>query len=108
MRLEIRNQGLELPAEARRAFERRLRFLLGRFGTRIGRVTVYLVDLGGTLGELKIGCRIVVRLAPFGQVRIEVAAVDLDTAVDWAARRLGPALQREFMRWRDRRGVPAR
>jgi hypothetical protein len=108
MRLEIRNGGLDLGQTLRQAIERKLQFILGRFCSRIGRVTLYLANLDNTFGEMKVHCRIAIRLVPFGQVAVDVAAVDLDTALDWAAERIGPAVQRELIRWRDRRGLPAR
>ena len=103
MRLEIRNQGLELDADARDGIERRLLFILARYCSRIDRITVRLAELDGTCGELKMQCQIVIRLLPYGQVTVDVAAVDIDSAMDWAASRIGPAVNRELMRWRDRR-----
>jgi hypothetical protein len=102
MRLEIRNRGLELDGAAAARVERRLQFILARFGQRVGRVTVTLAGLPGAEGPLQVCCRIVVRLVPFGQVGVETAAVDVDAALDWAAGRIGPAVARELLRWRDR------
>jgi ribosome-associated translation inhibitor RaiA len=104
MQLSIRNQGLEVDPGLRDAIERRLLFILARYCSRIGRINVKLAGLDGACGELRIQCHIVIRLVPFGQVTVDVAAVDLDSALDWAAKRIGPAVNRELMRWRDRRG----
>ncbi|HYV34571.1 MAG TPA: hypothetical protein VE988_02640 [Gemmataceae bacterium] len=102
MRLVIRECGLALDQERRNSIERRLRFLLARFSPRIGRIVVRLADLSYNIGNLKVHCQIAIRLAPFGHVSIDVAAVDLDTALNWAASRIGPAVNRELMRWRDK------
>jgi hypothetical protein len=107
MRLEIRRQGLDIGQDLQALIERRLQFVLARFGNRIGRVSVQLVQLHDAPSHMQVCCRIVVRLVPFGQVRVEVAAVDVDAALQWAASRIGPAVQRELMRWRDRRGSTA-
>jgi hypothetical protein len=100
MRLDIRSQGLELGAESRTALERKLHFNLARFCGRVHRVNVCVADLHGAGGDMRVGCQIVVRLVPCGRVRIEVAARNLDTALDWAAQRIGPAVDRELLRWR--------
>jgi hypothetical protein len=105
MRLVIRDQGVDLGQGLRNKLERRVRFMLARFCSRIDRVTVRLAKLDGTVGDMKVRCRIVIRLVPFGQVSVDIAAVDLDGALAWAASRIGPAMDRELFRWRHRRGL---
>jgi predicted component of type VI protein secretion system len=107
MRLEIRDQGVDLGQGLRKSLERRVRFMLARFCSRIDRVTVRLENLDGTIGGMKVRCRIVIRLAPFGQVSVDVAAVDLDVALNWAANRIRPAVDRELFRWRHKKGMPS-
>ena len=98
MRLEIRSQDLEIGQGLRGSIERRLRFVLGRFGTRIARVTVYLTDLNGPRGGMDKRCRIVVRLVRAGQVFVEDTDTDLGAVVDRATDRVGQAVRRELER----------
>jgi len=102
MQLEIRSQGLEIDQGLRGSIERRFRFVLGRFGTRIGRVMVYLADVNGPRGGLDKRCRIVVRLLRAGQVFVEDTDSDLGAVVDRATDRLGLSVRRELERRRER------
>jgi hypothetical protein len=107
MRLEIRDQGVDLGQGLRNKLERRVRFMLARFCSRIERVNIRVAQLDGTFGDMKVRCRIVIRLVPFGQVSVDVAAVDVEIALAWAASRIGPAVDRELFRWRHKRGLTA-
>jgi len=98
MQLEIRSQDLEIDQEFRGSIERRLRFVLGRFGTHIGRVTVHLADLNGPRGGRDKRCRIVVRLVRTGQVFVEDTDTDLGAVVDRATDRVGQSVRRELER----------
>lgn len=49
--IDIRGQDIELTDALRAHAQRRLRFVLGRFGQRIARVTMHLADLKGPRGE---------------------------------------------------------
>lgn len=102
MRVDIRNQHLQLDQGMQSSIERRLRFLLGRFGERISRVTVYLSDLNGPHGGLGKHCRIVVRLVRSGQIVVEDTDTDLGAVVERTADRVGKTVRRELERRRDR------
>lgn len=80
--------------------ERRLRFALTRFSSRIGRVTVFLADQNGPRGGIDKTCRIVVRLRAGGDVVAEVSDVDWEVAVDRATTRIGHTTGRELARRR--------
>jgi hypothetical protein len=101
MRLEIRSKGLEVGSGLRDSIRRRLRFVLGRFGSRVRRVTVDLADANAPAGGADKGCRIVALLAPNGRVCVEVRETDLGSALTRAAERVGPAVSRELLRRRD-------
>jgi hypothetical protein len=98
MRLEIRSRGLEPCAAWQDSIRRRLGFALGRFGPRIGRVTVCLADADARCGGSDTRCRIVARLLSAGRVCVEVTDTDPNTALNRAAQRIGPAVVREFLR----------
>jgi ribosome-associated translation inhibitor RaiA len=103
MRLEISSLGLQVGREFRDSIERRLRFVLGRFGPQIGRVTVHLVASDQPRASRDKRCRIIVSLVRSGRVCVEIAEADALAAMSRAADRIGPALTRELMRRRDRR-----
>ena len=96
MRLEIRSEGQE-PGPPPGAIERKLRLTLGRFHSRVRRVSVHLTDLDGHGGALRARCHIAVRLAPAGRVCVTITEVDLATALDRAAARIGSAVGRKLL-----------
>ena len=100
MRLEIASKGFEAGSGFRELIERKLRFVLGRFGTRVARVTVHLADMAGQCGDMDKRCRIVARLAPTGQVCVDVTDTELDMALNRAAKRIGPTISRDLRRRR--------
>jgi hypothetical protein len=105
MRLEIRNNdGARLGRELRASVDRKLRLVLGRFGSWVGRVVVSFTPFAGPEG-ISPRCRIVVSLRRSGQVRVEITAADLDSALERAVHRIGAAVSRELMRRHDRRGM---
>ena len=79
--------------------ERRLRFGLGRFGARVGQVTVRI----GADGPGARQCRISAEVLPFGRVAVEETAPDLFAAMDRATGRIGRLFGRELERTRDAR-----
>lgn len=79
--------------------ERRLRFALGRFGGRVGQVTV---RIGGD-GPTENRCRISTEVLPFGRVAVEESDPDLFAAIDRATGRIGRLFGRELERVRDAR-----
>ena len=95
--MHINDVGL---AEAFNSYvERRLRFGLGRFGSRVGQVTVRIGEDGP--GECE--CRISTELLPFGRVAVEEKDPDLFAAIDRATGRIGRLFGRELERVRDSR-----
>jgi ribosome-associated translation inhibitor RaiA len=99
---EIRGVKYELGEELERYIERRLRFALGRFAGRIGRVLVRLSDVNGPRGGVDKRCRIAVALIPRGMVRVEAAGHDPFAVVALAAKRAGRSLRRTLGRRRIR------
>jgi putative sigma-54 modulation protein len=93
MTVFIRKDGIMLSKLLRAHVERRLRFVLGRFGDRIGRVTVSLSDTGSASR-----CQIHVALRP-KSVRVEdsdtTPRAAVNNAVQRLSRSLGRALERE-------------
>lgn len=79
--------------------ERRLRFALGRFGGRVGQVTVRV----GANGPAESRCRISTEVLPFGRVAVEECDPNLFAAIDRATARIGRLFGRKLERARDAR-----
>jgi len=94
----VRN--LKLTSAQREIVERRLAFALGRFGDRVGRVTVSLTDLNGPRGGLDQHCRIEVSLVPSGTVMAEATDAEIEPAVSRAAERAARCVKSELDRRR--------
>ena len=85
MAFELRVRNGEITLELREHIERRLGFALGRFGGRVGLVTVSLEDLNGPRDGLDQHRRIEVGLLPSGKVMAEATGVEVIAAVNRAA-----------------------
>src|SRR5512147_2384561 len=101
MRIELRGRAGIRSQAVRGYTERRLRFALGRFATRIERLTARVADVNGPRGGVDKTCQVVVTLASGGELRIEERDRDLYVAVDRASERLGRCLARELERRRE-------
>jgi ribosome hibernation promoting factor len=100
MEIEIRIQGTDLAEAIRRYVGRRIRFALGRFAPRMGRVMVRISDINGVRGGVDQCCHMTVQFPPKGQVVVDQVDADLFTAIDRASERIGQALRREVQRTR--------
>ena len=100
MRLTIRSEEDEATPEWRSGVERRLRFVLARFRSRIRWVTLYLAADGAADDKdgMAKKCRVVVSLLGHSQVQVEVTDSTLDAAVSRATRRIGQFVHRELER----------
>lgn len=101
MKLEVIGQHITVTEAISTHIERRLRFALGRFGARIVRVVVTLTDLGEPRGGIGKQCRMVAAIVPQGEVVVEANDVEISSAIDRAAERLGRVLAHELERRRD-------
>jgi ribosome-associated translation inhibitor RaiA len=104
MRLQIRSQSLAIDQDLRDAIERRLRFVLGRYGGKLGRVTVYLANLTYPHGGAGFHCRILVRLLRSGRFSMEDTDPDLGAVVNRTMDRMGQAVRREMERQHEESG----
>jgi len=99
MRIQINSRGCELGEEQRHRIQRRIEFALGRFATRIQRVTVRLEDENGPRGGLDLACRVAVKLKPEGELHVldrdEEERAVTDRALDRAARAVARYLERQ-------------
>ncbi len=104
MQLKIVARNIDLSPSLRALVERRLRFALGRFGTRLRRVVVCLRDLNGPRGGLGDQCRIEARLHPKGLVHAEVTERGIEKAVSAAADLIARRVRRGLDRRLEGRG----
>ena len=100
MAIELRVRNGQVTPELRNQDDRRLGFALGRFGDRVGRVTVSLEDLNGPRGGMDQPCRIEVGMGPSGKVKAEATDVEVAAAVNRAAERIARRVWNEFDRRR--------
>ncbi len=98
---QLKDQGVRRPQDLPHHIERRLRFALSRFGSRIGKVFVFLQDHNGPKGGIDKLCRILVKTHGCGVVVAAVADSDWAVAVDRATTRIGQAVGRQVDRIRD-------
>ena len=104
MQIQIRARHVEVTEVLHAQVERRLGFVLGRFGARIGRVVVRFSDTNGHRGGRDTRCQIDVGLRPSGRVQSEDTDADLLVAVNRAADRVARAVARVLEREREKEG----
>jgi len=113
MELRLVARHVKLDEDFRESVERRVRFALRRFESRIAKTTVVLSDINGPRGGEDQLCRIVINLAPRGIVSAEATAAStlaaIDSALDRVCRRLVRLLEgtRNLQRRRRRAGKHA-
>lgn len=103
LKIHVRSRWRQVEESVRSYIERRLLFSLGRFGSRVLRVTVQIVDADGPLGGAYQGVRIELRFRPKGTLFAEDADTDLSAAVDRAADKIAQAVARSLRRSREAR-----
>lgn len=98
MRTEIRFQSLTADPELRGHVQRRIRFALSRFSSRLDRVIVRLEDVNGPRGGVDKVCRIRILGRGFPETLIEERGGDIEGTVDRAADRAGRTVGRALDR----------
>lgn len=95
--IDLRSSNLPISVALREHVTRRLHFAVGRFGHRLERIVVRVVDVNGPKGGPDKRCRILARLSPAESAeRVVVEATDSDAyaAVSQAAIRLDERVAR--------------
>ena len=93
VKVQIQERNVHVSEALRAHVERRLGLALGRFGDRIGRVTVRFSGANGRMDEQATRCQIDVILRP-QSVRAGDTDADLFTAVDHATDRVSRSVAR--------------
>ncbi|MFM8497295.1 MAG: HPF/RaiA family ribosome-associated protein [Planctomycetia bacterium] len=102
MHWELKDQGVSRPDDLPDRIDRRLRFALARFGSRIQKTIVFLHDRNGPKGGIDKVCRILVKTHGCGTLVAAIVDSDWNTAVDRATARIGHTVSRQIARVRDR------
>lgn len=102
MHWELKDQGVSRPADLPDRIDRRLRFALARFGSRIQKTIVFLHDHNGPKGGIDKVCRILVKTQGCGTLVAAIVDSDWNTSVDRATARIGHTVARQIARVRDR------
>jgi ribosome-associated translation inhibitor RaiA len=97
LQLDLRLREGDLTDFLHAYIDRRLRFVLSRFGDRVGQISVRISR------TRQSDCRITLELRPFGRVAVQESGPDLSVAIDRATGRIGRLLGRELDRIRDTR-----
>src|SRR5687767_11094720 len=97
------------PADLRSYIERRFNFVVSRFGSALGAITLRVRDVNGPQGSVDKLCEIRVQILPSGiLVMQEARDANLYASIDSAADRLGRSLIRHIELDQARRHVTAR
>ncbi len=107
MEVEVRIQDSNTHDAVRNYVIRRIRFAIGRFASRVGRVVVRTHDTNGVRGGVDQSCHVAADVVRGGKIVIEQTDSDLFTAIDRACNRLAEAFHRELERSRDSRTAHA-
>jgi hypothetical protein len=108
MHVELKTYGVNVGAELRNRIDCRMRFALGKFGDRIGRIVVFLRDLNGPKGGIDKSVRVLTRIDGIGLVVAMVVDCDWNVAVDRASHQIGQNVARALIRQRQRRAAGIR
>lgn len=99
MRIAMHTSEVNLAGAIESYIERRLHFALGRFGDRVGQVSVRI----GADGPVNVLCRLAAEVVSCGRVNVQESDPDLFVAIDRATGRIGRLFGRELERYREAR-----
>lgn len=99
---ELKDRGVSRPKDLPDHIERRLRFAVSRFGSRVQKIIVFLQDSNGPRGGIDKVCRVLVKTRGLGVVVASVSDSQWVAAVDRATTRIGHSLSRHLERFRER------
>lgn len=103
MRVQIFARNVTLAPGWEDFIERRLRFALGRFASRIQDVIVRIQDLNGPRGGIDQHCQIDAHILPSARKSAKGTGPDLGTAISKAVDRISRCIRTDLDRRRTRR-----
>lgn len=108
MQIDIQNSGRATDDAFRTLAERRVAFALGRFAARIRQLRVRIADANGPRGGVDMQCMLHARLAPAGEVVVQVIDETPEAALSRALDRLARRISDETQRRRETHRRPRR
>lgn len=102
MLIELRTSNVPISEALREHVARRIDFAIRRFGSRVLRIVVRLVDVNGPRGGPDKRCRMIAHLSPIGSVMVEAMDADAYIATSQAAIRLDERVARALAKTRSR------
>lgn len=107
MRIDVWDHGFKGGRDLRNYTGLRIMSFLDHLVQHVQEVTVNIADVDPPAGGIEKRCRMLARLVPAGEVRVEGTHSGLYAAIDRAAERLADAVTRE-VHGRDHRAAPLR
>ena len=104
MELEIRNQNHHVDEATETHVRRRMEFALEQFNSWITHVLVHLEDVNGPKRGIDKQCRILVNIKGGKTIKVEDLDVEMISAINRAADRVGQVVSREVDRRREKAG----
>jgi ribosome-associated translation inhibitor RaiA len=103
MKISIRCRKVQISTPERNRLVRRVDFALNPFRARVRQAAILVQDENAERGGIDKSCRLLVRVAPLGDVVAEATAETLDAAVGIAADRAARLISRGMDRINGRR-----
>lgn len=101
MLIEVTNRNVRLSEGQKNWIKRRLQFALGRFVSRIRRVSVIISDVNGDRGGEDKKCRLRISIIPSGEVIVENVDASIESVVANVAERASRSVARAVERRSD-------
>jgi len=103
MRVQFHAKNVHLAPSLSEFIERRLRFALGRFASRVTKVVVRLCDVNGPRGGIDQQCRIDATFIPSAHKTVQGTGASAEAAICQAVDRIAGAVRKDLARRRTRR-----
>jgi len=103
MLISVTLRKMDLNEQQQGLIERRIQFALGRFISRIRRVSAIFSDINGARGGVDKKCRLRISLIPTGEVVVDDVATSVEAAAANVSERAARTVSRLLERLRDHR-----
>ena len=97
MRMELSVKGMNGEEALKEYVERRMHFVLSRFGSELRRVVIRLSKTEGPQQPEQKRCQLAIKLLSAGSVSVVATHADLFVAIDRAAERASRSVERRLL-----------
>ena len=94
MQIEIQSENSSVSGKDRNYMKTCLQFVLGRLSGSIGKASLLIQNVNKPGGHAGYRCQLEVALLPDGQSSVEVIGADIESTVNYAAKRMVRQLKR--------------